>query len=106
MANPFFNVNILDDIRLIVKMVIIELDCVIKQIIMPVKKLEKIVLVNLFKMLSIKSLFSSSIVFPSLLMLCNNKKKDSMMIKKDLIFIFNYMYKNDFLAKRIKKCYT
>ena len=49
MANPFFNVNILDDIRLIVKIVIIELDWVIKQIIMPVKKLEKMVLVNLFK---------------------------------------------------------
>ena len=65
-ASPFLKDNILDEIKLIVKMVIIELDCVIKQIKIPVKKLEKIVLVNLFKNFSIKVLFSFSIVFPSL----------------------------------------
>ena len=91
MAIPFFNDNILQEIRLIVKMVIIELDCVKRQTIIPVKKEERVFFVVLFKKFLIFPWFDSSIVFPSLVILYNNKQIKEIKINNIWMFIINYM---------------
>lgn len=89
---PFFKDKTFPEIKLIVKIVITELDCVNKQTIIPVIKEDITEPVNLFKTFRILSWLFSSIVFPRFVILYNNKQTKDKIIKKDEIFIINYMF--------------
>ena len=92
MANPFFKDKTLAEIKLIVRIVMIELDWVNKQTIMPVKKEDSVEKVNLSRIFFIRSWLFSSIVFPRSVMLYNNKQIKDKIINIDWAFMINYMF--------------
>ena len=90
-ASPFFKDKTFPEIKLIVNIVIIELDWVIKQMRMPVRNEENVEEVNLFKIFLINAWLLSSIVFPINAILYNNKQIKDKIMNNDFVYMVNYM---------------